>query len=63
MVWRRKLLRNPALGGARHSGEFDAHTGGEDRCGARSPRPKGIHWELLTEEKIEAIPALKEKRR
>ncbi|MBI3805342.1 MAG: 5-formyltetrahydrofolate cyclo-ligase [Nitrospirae bacterium] len=31
-------------------------------CRSRYPRPKGVEWDLLTEEKIEAIPALKEKR-
>lgn len=32
-------------------------------CDLRYPRPEGIHWDLLTEEKIEAIPPLKARRR
>lgn len=32
-------------------------------CDVRHPRPKGIYWDLLTEEKVEAIPALKARRR
>jgi 5-formyltetrahydrofolate cyclo-ligase len=32
-------------------------------CDGRYPRPKGIYWDLLTEEKIEAIPALRARRR
>jgi len=36
---------------------------GVTACEVRYPRPKGIYWDLLTEEKIEAIPALKERRR
>lgn len=31
-------------------------------CTGRYPRPKGIDWNLLTDEKIEAIPALKERK-
>lgn len=32
-------------------------------CAVRYPKPKGIYWDLLTEEKIAAIPALKERKR
>ncbi|MBI4609952.1 MAG: 5-formyltetrahydrofolate cyclo-ligase [Candidatus Rokubacteria bacterium] len=31
---------------------------GAFRCGARYPRPRGIYWEYLTEEKIVSIPVL-----
>jgi len=29
------------------------------RCGSRSPKPCGIYWEYLTEEKIASVPALR----
>lgn len=29
------------------------------RCGARHPKPRGIYWECLSEEKIAAIPVLR----
>lgn len=29
------------------------------RCGSRYPKPRGIYWEYLTEEKIASIPALR----
>lgn len=32
-------------------------------CEVRHPRPKGIYWDLLTEEKVETIPALKARKR
>ncbi|MFQ5897088.1 MAG: 5-formyltetrahydrofolate cyclo-ligase [Candidatus Methylomirabilia bacterium] len=32
---------------------------GSLRCAARYPKPPGIYWELLPEEKIAAIPALR----
>ena len=28
------------------------------RCGAGQPKPRGIYWEVLPEEKIAAIPVL-----
>lgn len=28
------------------------------RCGSRYPKPRGIYWEFLAEEKIAVIPAL-----
>ena len=31
---------------------------GPVRCGARHPKPRGIYWECLPEEKIAAIPVL-----
>ena len=31
---------------------------GSLRCGAVSPKPRGIYWEFLEEEKISAIPVL-----
>lgn len=29
------------------------------RCGARHPKPRGVYWECLSEEKIAAIPVLR----
>jgi len=29
------------------------------RCGSRYPKPRGIYWEFLTQEKIVSIPALR----
>ncbi len=32
---------------------------GRLRCASRYPRPSGIHWEFLAEEKIASIPVLR----
>ncbi|MFQ5829514.1 MAG: 5-formyltetrahydrofolate cyclo-ligase [Candidatus Methylomirabilia bacterium] len=39
--------------------DWIATPGGPLRCGSQYPKPRGIYWEILPEEKLAAIPVLR----